>query len=324
MARILVISEPTRRSITKTTLGILEKLADFDTEVAIIGKIDRASIDLIQKYGVTRINLLKGDCIKKYSPEAYSHALNTFIENNSFDVIIGSATPIGQDIFPNLSARYGTALASGVNDFFFKDKKLFGTKRLYNGKCIVDIELLGPKPWFITIVPGALNSKNKKRKRHCKVLEFNIPDCDIHAQVSEISNNPAARPPLEDADIIVAGGRGMGNGDKLSILAELADTLGAALGASGGAVDSDFAPKEYLIGQSGTRISPLLYIACGISGAVHHIAGIRNAKKILAINTDANAPLMKMADYAIIGNLHDIVPAITKQLSVKRHDDLVE
>ena len=116
----------------------------------------------------------------------------------------------------------------------------------------------------------------------------------------------------------------MGNGDKLSILAELADTLGAALGASGGAVGNDFAPKEYLIGQSGTRISPLLYIACGISGAVHHIAGIRNAKKILAINTDANAPLMKMADYAIIGNLHDIVPAITKQLSVKRHDDLVE
>ena len=321
MTRVLVISESTTRSIKKTTLGILEKISTFETEVAIIGNTEQEGIDLIQKHGVNRINLLKGDCLQKYSPEAYSHALNTFIENNSFDVIIGGATSIGQDIFPNLSARYGTALASGINDFFFKDKKLFATKKLYNGKCIADIELLGPKPWFMTIVPGALNSKNKKRKHHCEVLEFKVTDCDIHAQVSEVSKNPSVRPPLEDADIIVAGGRGMGNGNNLSILAELADTIGAALGASGGAVGNDFAPKEYLIGQSGTRISPLLYIACGISGAIHHIAGIRNAKKILAINTDANAPLMRMADYAIIGNLNDIVPAMTRQIIAKKNND---
>jgi electron transfer flavoprotein alpha subunit len=324
MNRILVFTEPTVESIKKITLGILEKLDGYETEVAIIGELEQSGIDLIKRYNVKRFISLKGNSIQDFSPEAYTNALQNFIKDNHYDVIFSGATSIAQDVFPRLSAIFRTGFASGVKDFFFKNGYLFGIKETYGGKYLVDIELLGPKPWFMTIKPGTLNVSTRSAYHDYDIVDFNVLDCDIHAQVYEIEENVSQRPPLDNADIVVAGGRGLGDETSLNILEELADALGAALGASGGAIGSDFAPQDCLVGQTGAQISPLLYIACGISGAVQHLAGIRNAKRILAINSDANAPLMKMADYAIIGDLHDIVPAITKQLSVKRHDDLVE
>ncbi len=322
MTRILVVSEQTVHSIEKITLGILGKLTAYETEVAIIDNIEPVGIELIRKYGVTRINLLKGNSLLSKSPEAYIHALKTFIENNNFDVVITGATSIGNDVFPSLSSLFDSGLASAVSDFFFKDHILFGIKELYGGKCLVDVELLDPKPWFMTVIPGALETLSGDSGSDCdcdcdcdcEIVDFKVPDCDIRAQIYKTSTNTSDRPLLEDAEIVVAGGRGLTDGAKLSMLEELADTLNAALGASGGAIGNDYAPKEYLIGQTGTHISPLLYIACGISGASQHLAGIRNAKKILAINTDANAPLMRMADYAIVGNFHDIIPVLNQQI----------
>ena len=318
MMRVLVFSEPSIDSIKKITLGILGKLDGYETEVAIIGDIEQSGIDSIKRYGVHRINILKGDTVQTYSPEGYTNALYAFIKNHHFDVVIAGSTSISQDIFPRLSALFDSGLASGVKDFYVENQHVFGIKEIYGGKCLVDLELLGPTPWFMTIKPGALNVSNGTNYIDSDIVDFNVPDCEIRAQIYEINENPSNRPPLEDADIVVAGGRGLGNEANLKILEELAETLDAALGASGGAIGNGFAPQEYLIGQTGTQISPLLYIACGISGATQHLSGIRNSKKILAINIDANAPIMRMADYAIIGNFHEIVPAITQQLSAQK------
>ncbi len=321
MNRILVFSEPTIESIKKITLGILEKLDGYEVEIVIIGELEQSGVDLIKRYNVKRIIIMKRNAFQDYSPEAYTNALYSFIKDNHFDVIFAGSTSISQDVFSRLSAIFRTGLASSVIDFFFKNEQLFGVKGIYGRKCLADIELLGPKPWFMTIKPGTLNVSTRTDYHDCDIVNIDVLPCDIHARIFEIKNNTSQRPPLETADIVVAGGRGLGDETTLKVLEELADTLGAALGASGGAIGNDFAPQECLIGQTGAQISPLLYIACGISGAVQHLAGIRNTKRILAINSDANAPIMRIADYAIVGNLHDIVPALTQQLIAKMKND---
>jgi electron transfer flavoprotein alpha subunit len=321
MTRILIFSESTVESITRVTLGILEKLVSYEIEIVTIGEIEQPGIDLINKYNVKRITFLEGKNLQDFSPEVYTNALYDFIKINHFDIIFAGSTSIGQDVFPRLSALFGTGLASGVKDFFFKNECLFGVKDIYGGKYLIDIELLGPKPWFMTIKPGTLNVSFTTVYGDCDIVNFGVPDCDSHTQIDVIKGDASQRPSLENADIVVAGGRGLADESNFIILEELADALGAALGASGGAVGNDFAPQEYLVGQTGAQISPLLYIACGISGAMQHLAGICNAKRILAINSDANAPLMRMADYAIVGDLHDIVPAITQQLIAKTQND---
>jgi electron transfer flavoprotein alpha subunit len=318
MKRILVISDPAVHSIKKITLGILDKLKGFETEIAVFGDIEPPGIDLIREYKVNRINILKGAAIQNYSPEVYTHALHTLLNNNQFDAVIAGATSTGQDIYPKLSAQFGSGLASGVKDFYFTDDTLIGIKEIYGGKCLADVELLGPKPWFMTVVPGALDALSGNDDNDCEIVEIKIDEYDIRAPIYKITNNPSDRPPLEDAEIVVAVGRGIGDSSRLSILEDLADTLNAALGASLAAVENNYVKKEFLIGQSGTQISPSLYIAVGISGAIQHLAGMRNSKKVLAINTDSSAPLMRMADYAVIGNFHDIVPAMTQQLIAKK------
>lgn len=323
MKRILVLSEPDFASFKRITLGILEKLADYEIEVLVIGEPEQEAINFISKYNVKRITLLQGDSIQSYNVEAYTNALHDFLEKNPFDFIFAGTTSISHDVFPRLSAIFGTGLAAGVNDFFFKDNQLFGIKEIYAGKCLTDVKLLGPKPWFMTIKPGVFNVSNHAELRDFQLVKINVPNCEVQSQLIEIKEHASKRPSLENADIVVAGGRGIANEKNLQALEELADILGAALGASGGAIGNGFAPKECLVGQTGTKISPLLYIACGISGAMQHLAGIRNAKRIISINSDPNAPLMRIADYAIIGDLQRIVPALTKRLIDINNNELL-
>jgi len=318
--RVLVVSEPDLRSINKATLGILGKLSGVTKEVAVFGDLEPDVIDHIRQYDVTRINLLKGDTLKDRNPEACLLALMTFMESCRFDIVISGTSSTTCDIFPALSVRFGSGFAADVDDFQLKDEKLSALKELYGGQCLADVEFSGDKPWFMTVNSGALTTEVCKDNHDCEIIEHDVSAFPSRIRICKITKLTSSRPPLKDADIVVAGGRGLGEPGSLRLLEELADTMGASLGASGGAIGDELAPQECLVGQSGTRISPMLYIACGISGATQHLAGIRNAKKILAINTDPDTPLMRIADYAVIGDLNDIVPAMTRILSADSKD----
>ncbi len=321
MKRYLVFSEPGVASIKRATLGILERLTaleDAETEIVFVGRPEQAEFALLTPYKLKRVNILKGIAPDNYSPEAHAFALQTLIKNNDYDIVFSGATSMAQDIFPRLSIEFKTGLASGVKDFYLKGEKVFGVKEIYGGKYLTDIEIIGQKPRFITVKPGALKISARDDYYDLDTVENTVAECAILTKRVKVKRHPSRRPPIDTADIVVAGGRGIGEASKLNILEQLADTLGAALGASGGAIGNDFAPREYLVGQTGATISPLLYIGCGISGAIQHLSGIRHAKYILAINTDVNAPLMQIADHAIVGDFAEIVPAMIRQLNAKK------
>lgn len=318
--RVLVVSEADLRSINKATLGILGKLPGVTKEVAVFGEIESGAVDHIRKYDVARINLLKADTLKDRNPEACLLALMTFMESNRFDIVISGTSSTACDIFPVLSAHFCSGFAAGVDDFHLTGERLSAVKELYGGQCLADLEFSGDKPWFMTVDSGALSIEVFRDEHDCEIIEHDVTVFPSRIRICNTKKPASDRPPLQDADIVVAGGRGLGEPGTLRLLEELADTMGASLGASGGAVGDELAPQEYLVGQTGTRISPMLYIACGISGATQHLAGIRNAKKILAINTDADTPLMRIADYAVIGDLNAIVPAMTRILSADSKD----
>ena len=323
MNRALVFSEPDTNIIRRHTLAILQKLSGFEIHIVIIGTPELTGLDLIRQYPISRITLLKGQHLIDYNPDTYTAALNDFIRHKHFDIIISSFSSRTQDIFPRLSVLNKTGLLSGIRDFFFQNEKLIGIKEIYGGKCLTNIETLSAGPWFVTFKSGSTEPKHENKHYDCKIYEESITPCQSNIKLIGVEKNISRRPPLDNADIVVAGGRGLKNESRLEILEELADVLDASIGASGGAVGNDYAPKKYLIGQTGAQISPILYIACGISGAIQHLSGVRNAKQILAINPDKNAPMMRIADYAVVGKMEDVVPALTQHLKNKINNSSV-
>jgi len=313
MAKILVFSESHGDSAKSVTLEILGKLSGHSTEVAFIGHLPANAAADTAKYGAQKVHVLKGNNLDKYCPEAFSNALKSLIEKGSYDYIFSGATSMTKDFFPRLAGQFNAGMASEVVNFAFEGDKWSGTRPLFAGKCLAKVELNGPKPHFVTVRPNALGLTDSPQAQAGTVEENNVDAGTIRALVKEIIKGASEKLDLTEANIIVSGGRAMGNPENFKILNELADVIGATVGASRAAVDSGFAPHAMQVGQTGKTVSPSLYIACGISGAIQHLAGMRTSKVIVAINTDKDAPIFTKADYGIVGDLFKIVPLMTQE-----------
>lgn len=315
MAKILIVSETNQGTVKPVTIEILGKLAGHKVEVVVVGaELNDASKKTLAEFGAQKIHQLKGDALKTYTPEGFKNALNKFIAPQGYDYVFSGATAIGKDVLPRLAASFNAGCASDVTNFTFEGDKFFGTRPFFAGKCLAKVELTGPKPHFISIRPNALGMPASSPGPGAG--EFSATDGDagtIRAMVKEIIKAASAKVDLTEANIIVSGGRAMKNSDNFKILNELAEVIGATVGASRAAVDSGFAPHAMQVGQTGKTVSPSLYIACGISGAIQHLAGMRTSKVIVAINSDPDAPIFTRADYGIVGDLFKIVPLLTQE-----------
>ena len=316
MANILIFSETTAQSIKTVTLEILGKLADgsHTLEVATVGKVPSEGKQQLAQYGASRIYSMTGALWEKYSPEGYTQALHDLIKSKKYDYVFAGATSLGKDFFPRLAGSFDAGMASEVVDFTMENNSFKGTRPLFAGKCLAKVEIQGPRPHFITVRPNALGLPDSPASQQAQEEEISSADNgNLRAVIKSVLKGTSEKLDLTEANIIVSGGRSLKSAENFKILHELADVLGATVGASRAAVDSGYAPHAMQVGQTGKTVSPSLYIACGISGAIQHLAGMRTSKIIVAINTDPDAPIFAKADYGIVGDLFEIVPLMTEE-----------
>ncbi len=302
------------KSYALEAVTLATQLNDNSQELAavIVGDaVDKLASEL-KDYGVDTVFTLNHASLKDYNCLAYAKAVETVIREFNPALVIGMASPTGKDLFPRLAARFDGAIASDVTKVSATGDNINVVKPMFSGKALANLSLTGSQTKFLTLRPNVMAAaKNGKGAAQLKTLTTGPADSRL--QTLEIRKGKSEKPDLTEASVIISGGRSLGSADNFKILTECADVIGATVGASRAAVDSGYASHDMQVGQTGKTVNPNLYIATGISGAIQHMAGMRTSKYIVAINSDPEAPIFSIADYGIIGDLFQVVPAMTKE-----------
>ena len=251
--------------------------------------------------------------LKFYNPKAYEALLKFYLEQEKPDCVISTATLKTKDYFPYLAASLHSPFLNEIKGLEFKEKKLQALKPLYAGKLFGTFEISVDKdhPALFLVQANQLKGIWKKGGS-AQALDFSLPENPITHESFKTPEKQVQD--LSEADIIISGGRGMMNGENFKILEELAEVLGGVVGASRAVTDAGWQAYSRQVGQTGKTVSPKLYIACGISGAIQHLAGMQGSRVIVVINKDAKAPLFKKCSYGLVGDLFEIVPKLTQAL----------
>lgn len=263
-------------------------------------------------YGADQVVLVKNEELKQYTTDAYTQALVQVIDEVKPDGIVLGHTSLGKDVSPRVAAKLGLGLISDCTGIDIEGGVPAFTRPIYAGKAFSKKKFT-EGTIFATIRPNNISALEKDESRSAEVSELAVELKDLRTIVKEVIQKTAGGVDLSEATVIIAGGRGVKSTDGFKPLQELADVLGAAVGASRGACDAEYCDYSLQIGQTGKVVTPDLYIACGISGAIQHLAGMSNSKVIVAINKDPEAEIFKVADYGIVGDLFDIVPMLTEE-----------
>jgi electron transfer flavoprotein alpha subunit len=270
--------------------------------------IDSLAEELTQ-YGPDKILVADDSALADYTTDAYTNVLVEFIQSSDPAVIITGASAQGKDLAGRLAARLDAGVAMDCVEIKLDNEVLTYTRPMFGGKIIANVEIEG-SPQIVAIRPNVMSiTENSKASA---IEKPSVQVGDLKTKVVEMKMETGDKVELTEADIIVSGGRGTG-GDYAAVEA-LANELGAAVGASRSAVDEGWRPHSDQVGQTGKTVSPTLYVACGISGAIQHLAGMSTSKYIVAINKDAEAPIFSKADLGIVGDLFEVVPEITEEV----------
>ncbi len=312
-------SGDTLRKVTYEALTVARDIADklgYTVSVAVVGESEDNLSEVCGKYGADKLYLIYGGGLEKYSIGGYTKALSELVHKCKPKAMIFGATFLGKDISAKLAARVGAALTTDCTGIWVDDDGNLRVKKpMYAGKAIAEVKYDKNYIGMVSLRPNVIKAEPKfeGKKAEIEKMEVSVEPKDLRAIVLEIVKTVSERPDLTEADIIVSGGRGMKNAENFKILEELADVLGAAVGASRAAVDAGWRPQSDQVGQTGKTVSPSLYIACGISGAIQHYAGMGTSKVIVAINKDPEAPIFQKCDYGIVEDLFKVVPVLTEE-----------
>jgi electron transfer flavoprotein alpha subunit len=314
MSNVLIFTEANSGNVKNVTLEILGKLAGQTVAVASFQDVSDDQIQLLGKHGADKFISLKDTAFEKYSPESYANALTSLIKENSYDFVFSGSTSLAKDLMPRVSAMLEAGMLSELTSFSFDGGTFKGIRPIFAGKCLTEVGFKSDGPKFVTIRPNSLGNPEKENPKSISKEAKTLAPGNAGAKVQDVIKGKSEKADLTEASMIVSGGRSLKSAENFKIIEELADVLGATVGASRAAVDAGYAPHSMQVGQTGKTVSPSLYIACGISGAIQHLAGMRTSKVIVAINTDPDAPIFSKADYGIVGDLFEIVPKMTEEL----------
>ena len=321
MAGIWIIAERKANAVTEGTLEaigagrVVSGKLKMELATVILGNGQDSLPANCSDAGADNIYLLDNPLLLQYTSDAYIAALQYLIKLHSPALILIPSTCNGRDLASKLAGRLKTAYISDVSQIEFADNEIIFHRPIYGGRLLSQVTCRGEKPWITTLRPRAFEKagavKNGARvENHIASLSRD----SIRTIVKGIKKTQKGLG-LTEADIIVSGGRGMKGAENFKMLEELAGILGGVVGASGAAVDAGWMPHSAQVGQTGKVVSPKLYIACGISGAPQHLAGMSTSKCIVAINKDPEAPILQWADYGIVGDLFEIVPMLIEALN---------
>jgi electron transfer flavoprotein alpha subunit len=300
------------RKVSFETVSEGRRVADgLGTELTavVLGSGIDGLAEELKKYGPDKILVADDPALADYTTDAYTNVLVEFIQSSDPAVIITGASAQGKDLSGRLAARLDAGVAMDCVEIKLDNGDLTYTRPMFGGKIIANVEIEG-SPQIVAIRPNVMSITENSKE--CSIEKPAVQVGDLKTKVVEMKMETGDKVELTEADIIVSGGRGTG-GDYAAIEA-LADALGAAVGASRSAVDEGWRPHSDQVGQTGKTVSPNLYVACGISGAIQHLAGMSTSKHIVAINKDAEAPIFSKADLGIVGDLFELVPAITEEV----------
>ncbi len=312
-------------------LGKGRELADELGEelcAVLLGHDVKGLADELGSYGAEKVYVVEDKSLKGYTTEAYTTALTTLISRYKPSVFIYGATHLGRDLAPSVAGHVGLGLTADCTGLSIKEiegqKVLLQTRPAFGGNVMADIVCPNTRPQMATVRPHVMEPMEPEPGRDYELIEEKVkidPD-SISTEILEVLEaEDKGVLPVEEADRIVSGGRGVGNcQEDFELLRELAEELDAAVGCSRPIVEEDIMPKCHQVGQSGKTVSPDLYIVCGVSGAVQHRVGIRGAKRIIAINKNSDAPIFDMADLGIVGDLREIIPLLVERLRKKKSE----
>lgn len=276
-----------------------------------------ALADQAGRYGVERVLLAEDERLATYSPDLYASVAAQCIRQSAPELVLMAATFTGKDLMPRVAQELEAGLVQDAIGIDWEDRMVF-TRPMYAGKIHAEVEV-DTTPALATVRPKAYKPVEHAVEVRFERVGFEVKEPRVAVLAYE--RTMAGKLDVTEADIIVSGGRGMQGADRWGVLEELAGLLGAATGCSRPVSDDGWRPHEEHIGQTGKTVSPDLYIACGISGAIQHIAGVSSSKYIVAVNKDPEAPIFNVADYGIVGDVFDVLPAMIEAIrEIKGHE----
>ena len=319
--KILVFAEQRESKFRKSAFEVAragKTLADqLGGEVVgvVIGHGVEAIAAELGGFGVKRVVFADDPRLQFYSGTAYARILADLVKREDPTVILAAASAMGKDLAPRLAVKVDAGLAVDCVALRVESGEIISTRPVYAGKAFIDVRVKSAVKIF-TLRPNVFTAGASSAERApVEKASVELREEDFSSRVRELPTG-VGRPDVTDAEIVVAGGRGLRGPESFHVIEELADALGAGVGASRAVVDAGWRPHDEQVGQTGKTVSPTLYIACGISGAVQHLAGMSSSKCIVAINKDKDAPIFQIADYGIVGDVFEILPLLT--LEVKK------
>ncbi len=298
--------------VTQAAKSIADQLG-ADLVVLVIGDDVENISPALSAYGASRILVAEDSRLHYYSTSAYGKILAEVAIQEQVSVIFLPASQMGKDLAPRTAVKLSAGIAADCVALGVENSEIIATRPVYAGKALTKVKINSSIKMF-TLRPNIFTAIMRDGVQpKIEKISFNLTDSDFSAKVTRVKI-VEGRPDVTEADIIVSGGRGMKGPEHFHIIEKLADTLNAAVGVSRAVVDAGWRPHDEQVGQTGKTVSPSLYIACGISGAIQHVAGMSSSKCIVAINKDKDAPIFQIADYGIVGDVFDILPVLTDEI----------
>ncbi|MBN1383181.1 MAG: electron transfer flavoprotein subunit alpha/FixB family protein [Deltaproteobacteria bacterium] len=315
---VMIVAEQRDGALRKVSFEVASaarKLADQlgdEVSAILLGSGVEGIAGELGKYGVDKVYVCDDAAFEPYTTDAYAQAITKVVKEKDPAILLLGASVLGKDLSSRLVGSLATGLASDCTDIKIEDGKMVAVRPMYAGKCYGEIVVSG-SPQMASLRPNVFAAAENAKAGAVEKVDAALDASKLKTKVLEVQKDESGKVDLTEANIIVSGGRGMKGPEGYGILEELASVLGGTVGASRAAVDAGWRPVTDQVGQTGKTVSPNLYIACGISGALQHMAGMSSSKYIVAINKDSEAPIFTKADYGVVDDLFAVVPELTKE-----------